>query len=96
MQSILQDRKYCYLTGSTEQLNRHEIFFGQKNRQVSLDNGFWVWLRWDRHIADSPLPTPHNNREVDLMLKRECQAKYEETHSRESFLKLIGRNYLEV
>jgi hypothetical protein len=36
----------------------------------------------------------HFNRELDLKLKRACQAKYEETHSREEFIALIGRNYI--
>jgi hypothetical protein len=30
-----------------------------------------------------------------LMLKRHCQMKFEETHSREEFMSLIGRNYLD-
>ena len=29
-----------------------------------------------------------------MMLKRHCQMKYEETHSREEFMALIGKNYL--
>jgi hypothetical protein len=36
----------------------------------------------------------HFNRELDLRLKRACQAKYEETHSREEFIALIGKNYI--
>ena len=36
-----------------------------------------------------------NGHELDLMLKRHCQMAYEKTHSREEFIKLIGRNYLE-
>ena len=31
--------------------------------------------------------------ELDLYLKRTCQSKYEETHTREEFIKLIGKNY---
>lgn len=37
----------------------------------------------------------HFNRELDLKLKRECLAKFEETHSREEFMKIIGKNYLD-
>lgn len=93
MKSILQNEKVCYFTGSTQCLDRHHIFFGG-NREISEKNGFWVWLRHDMHIAASPNSTPHNNREVDLLLKKACQEKYEETHSREEFIRLIGRNYL--
>ena len=93
MQSILQDEKVCFLTGSTENLDKHHIYFGG-NRKISDKNGFWVWLRHDYHIADSPHLTPHNDRLTDLYLKRKCQAKYEETHTRDEFMKIIGRSYL--
>ena len=94
MQSILQKDKRCYLSGATDGLDKHHIY-GAANRKISESNGFWVWLRHDRHIAESPWATPHNCREVDLMLKKECQKKFEESHTREEFMALIGRNYLE-
>ena len=100
MKSIMQDEKVCYLTkkqgdGSLYgSLDRHEIFFGN-DKQTSIKNGFYIYLRHDHHIQDSPFKTPHNSRELDLKLKMECQAKYEETHSRSEFMKLIGKNYLD-
>ena len=36
----------------------------------------------------------HFNKELDLKIKKLCQKKYEETHSREEFIKLIGKNYI--
>ena len=95
--SILQgEEKKCYLTGyEGAGLDCHHIYFGTGNRRISDENGFWVWIRHDFHIADSENDTPHNNPEVDLMLKKECQKKYEETHSREAFMELVGRNYLD-
>jgi hypothetical protein len=93
--SILQDNKVCYATGSTSDLDCHHIYHGWGNRRISDENGFWVWLRHDYHIADSTNKTPHNDIETDLRLKQECQAKYEETHTREEFMQLVGRNYLE-
>ena len=35
-----------------------------------------------------------NGKNLNLFLKQECQRKFEETHSREEFMALIGRNYL--
>lgn len=91
MKSILQDEKECFITGSTTCLHRHHIY-GGRNRRVSEENGFWVYLRADYHnMSDKGV---HFNRELDLALKKACQEKYEETHSREDFMKLIGRNYL--
>ena len=92
--SILQDKKECFLTGRTTQLDCHHIYFGA-DRKNSDENGFWVWLNHWRHIEDSPYPTPHNDKEVNWYLKRLCQERYEETHSREEFMNLMGRNYLD-
>ena len=36
----------------------------------------------------------HNNKEMDLELKRACQEAYEKNHTREEFVQLIGKNYL--
>jgi len=100
MKSIMQDKKACYITGQEDDgtlygsLDKHHIFFGN-DRKTSEQNGFWVYLRHDHHIQDSKFATPHNNADVDRWLKRKCQKKYEETHSREEFMALIGKNYLE-
>ena len=92
MDSILQDTRECYITGAADGLHKHHIYFGNPLRKISEANGFWVWLRWDWHNgADYGV---HLNRDLDLRLKRACQEKYEETHSREDFRRLIGRRYL--
>ena len=91
MPSILQDEKVCFISGKTDNLHAHHIFFASC-RKVSDANGFWVWLSPEWHnMSDKGV---HFNRELDLKLKRLCQAKYEESGSRESWLALIGRNYL--
>lgn len=93
MDSILQgDTRECYITGATDGLHRHHIYFGNPNRKISEANGLWVWLRLDWHNGAEY--GVHFNRDLDLKLKRECQEKYEETHSREEFRKLIGKSYL--
>ena len=94
--SIMQGEKKCYLTGyEGDGLDCHHIYFGTANRRISDENGFWCYLRHDMHIENSPNATPHNDKEVDLYLKQECQKKFEETHTREEFMELIGRNYLD-
>ena len=91
-ESILQTEKKCYLTEQTGALHKHHIYFGNPNREISEKNGFWVWLIPQLHNMSNE--GVHFNRELDLRLKRECQAKYEETHSRQEFIALIGKNYL--
>ena len=93
MKSIMQDEKRCYVTGSTMGLHKHHIFGGY-NRDNSEKHGLWVWLKWDRHINDSPYRTPHNDATIDLMLKKTAQRKFEETHSREEFMSIFGRSWL--
>lgn len=91
MDSILQSEKCCYITGSTNNLHEHHIFPG-RNRKQSEKHGFKVWLRADWHnMSDHGV---HFDKALDLKLKRECQRKFEETHSRSEFISIIGRNYL--
>lgn len=90
--SILQAEKRCYLTGAENiPLHEHHIFAG-KNRKASEKHGFKVWLRPELHNMSNA--GVHFNKELDLRLKRECQARFEETHTREEFMAIIGANYL--
>ncbi len=92
MRSIVQKNKECYITGVTRYLHKHHIY-GGANRKISEKNGFYVYLTPHWHnMSDKGV---HFNKELDLRLKRECQAKYEETHTRAEFMALIGRNYLD-
>lgn len=93
MDSILQDTRECYITGDTVGLHKHHIYFGSPNRRISEAHGFWVWLRWDWHNgADYGV---HFNHILDLRLKQVCQERFEQTHTRDEFMALIGRNYLD-
>jgi len=94
MQSIIQKTEQCYICGSRYYLETHHIFFGNPGRRISDENGFTVRLCNNCHRVFSC--SPHRNRKTDLHLKRTCQAAYEKQgHSREEFIKLIGRNYLD-
>lgn len=92
--SILQSSKECFVTGSTYNLHQHHIFRGV-NRKISDRHGFFVWLREDWHNMADYGVHGKNGHELDLELKRLCQAQFEKTHSREEFIALIGRNYLD-
>ena len=93
--SIMQQEKRCYMTGyAGPSLHKHHIFFGSGQREISERCGFWVYLRHDWHEAEYGVHG-RDGHELDLRLKRVCQRKFEETHSREEFMALIGRNYLD-
>ena len=93
MRSILQDRKESYISGSTYNLEEHHIFFGTANRKVSEKNGLKVWLTSEEHRGTYGVHGKYG-RDLDIKLKQDAQRKYEETHTREEFIKLIGKNYL--
>lgn len=94
MKSILQNKKECFITHSTENLHKHHIFFGNANRKISEQNGFWVYLRYDYHNGSDYGVHGKNGHDLDIALKQKCQGRFEEKHSREDFIKLIGRSYL--
>lgn len=92
--SILQTEKRCYITGSTYNLHKHHIYAGGR-RQISEANGFWVYLIGELHNQSSYGVHGKDGHALDLKLKQDCQRIYEQSHSREEFLRLIGKNYLE-
>lgn len=92
--SILQDEKVCYITGQTNNLHEHHIYAGSR-RKISEREGFKVYLAGWLHNQSDEGVHGKNGKELDLMLKQHCQMKYEETHSREEFMALIGKNYLD-
>lgn len=65
----------------------HEVFFG-KNRQISIKHDFQVRLCNYHHIK------AHANKDLNLSFKKNAQQIYEIKHTREEFMKLIGRNYI--
>lgn len=90
MKSILQTEKVCWRCGNPN-VHKHHIYFAG-NRQVSEENGFWIWLCPVHHnMSDFGI---HFDKGFDEEVKKRCQMEYEKTHTREEFMKLIGRNYL--
>lgn len=80
----------CYLCGRhVPDTALHHIFKG-RNRKISTENGFYVFLCPSCHHS------LHNNPEngADTYLMQVCEAVFEDRHSREEFYNLIGRFYL--
>lgn len=92
MKSILQSEKKCYITGKTNGLHCHHIYYGNANRAQSEKYGFTVWLIGELHNLSNY--GVHMNSQFDKWLRKKCQLKFEETHSRDEFIQIIGCNYL--
>lgn len=88
--SILQHEKRCYRCGSRVWLEEHHILGGAL-RKLSEREGFKVWLC--HYCHNEPPNGVHHNAEANRRLKADCQAKYEETHSRDEWMLLVGKNY---
>lgn len=92
MKSILQEKKECFICKTKDNLHLHHIYFG-KNRTISDKNGFTCYLCYNHHEGTNGVHGKLGH-DLDMYLKRTCQEVFERTHSREEFLKLIGKSYL--
>lgn len=88
---IIQKEKECFVCRSTQNLQEHHIFYGTANRRMSEMHGMTVWLCQMHHTGNRGV---HFDKALDTKLKEIGQKKFEETHSREEFIKVFGRNYL--
>ena len=70
----------------------HHIFYGTANREVSERNGFKVYLCGYHHNLSNF--GVHFDKKLDIALKRYAQQIYEQEHTREDFIKLVGKSYL--
>lgn len=98
--SILQQKDgTCYLCRKLhgdysvkKGIHEHHVFDGNPNRSISEAEGFKVYLCTDHHLYGSE--AVHRNHEMMLLVQQDCQREYEKTHTREEFMKKIGKNYL--
>jgi hypothetical protein len=94
MGSILDTQNgICFSCESIGYTEEHHIYYGHGNRKVSDRMGFIVYLCPECHRGTYGVHGKYG-KELNLSLKRMCQAVFEETHSRDEFRKLIGRSYL--
>ena len=84
---LTDDMAHCYLCG-VPIVEVHEIC-GGNNRRISMENGFCVPLCRHHHMQVTV------NNTMNRELKQICQKKFEETHTREDWMQLIRKNYLE-
>ena len=73
----------CYYCGKEGKMELHEVY-GGSNRTRSIKNGLVVPL----------CRICHSNEEIIQYLRIKLQKEFEKTHSREEFIKLIGKNYI--
>ena len=83
---LTNDLTKCYICGKSKD-HLHEIFFG-KNRVNSMKWGCVAPLCYQCHSLI------HRKPEVDIMLKKECQQKFEQVYPNEDFLNIFHKYYI--
>lgn len=73
-------------------LHEHHIY-GGPNRNNSEREGLKVYLCLEHH--ETGKLAVHSCRETRELLQKIGQRTYEKTHTREDFVKIFGKNYLE-
>lgn len=91
MDSIIQNYKECFMCHRTGDLHCHHVF-GGPNRKWSEKYGLKIWLCPEHHnMSDAGV---HFNKALDLQIKQIAQREFEDTYTREDFMRIFGRNYL--
>ena len=92
MKSIIQNEKECWVCGKTWCLEEHHCMGGNPNRKNSEKYGLKIWLCLERHRGNTGV---HFNSDLADMVHKHAQTVFEKEHSREEFMTIFGRNYLE-
>jgi hypothetical protein len=79
----------CYICKKYGDTARHEIY-GAANRQISKRAGLWIYVCPRCHDVIHLKP---DDGLMDRTMKKIGQSKYLESHTREEWLKMIGRFY---
>jgi hypothetical protein len=91
--SILQTEKECYICHTTQNLQRHHVYYGTANRKLSEEDGCVVYLCMEHHTGRLGI---HFNKKENLKLKQECEKAWLDHYgkTKEDFIRRYGRNYL--
>ncbi|HAB66605.1 MAG TPA: hypothetical protein DCE23_04475 [Firmicutes bacterium] len=85
---IYKNLTSCAICSSKIGIEKNEVFEGAK-RGASMKYGFIIPLCSTCHKRF------HSDRQFALSIKRQFQKEFEKIHSREEFLDIIHRNYLD-
>ena len=90
MKSIMHTDQKCYICRLSVATEEHHIF-GASNRKHSEEDGLKVRLC---RFCHDHVHFGREGHKTLYALQQAGQAKYEETHTREEFMKRYGRSWL--
>lgn len=91
--SIIQTVKQCWVCESLP-VEKHHCIHGIGKRAKAEKNGLWVWLCPEHHRGTFGVHGREGH-ELDLILEQTAQQAFEKNHSRDEWMELFGRNYLD-
>ena len=94
MKSIMEPKEAdsCYLCEFCGYLENHHIIGGNPGRKLSERYGLKVHLCYECHRGRDGV---HMNAEKRRLLQRKAQEVFERKYSREKWMAVFGRNYME-
>lgn len=86
---LTKDLEHCYICGAPKN-SIHEIYYGN-NRTNSMKWGCCVPLCFNHHTGNQGV---HKVNELNIMLKKICQQKFEEVYPDIDFINIFHKNYI--
>lgn len=90
--TVQEKRGKCFICGKTC-TEEHHIFFGSANRKISDELGLVCDLCPSHHRLG--IYSVHRNAEMNKALQAYGQACFEMVYSKDEFMKLFGKNYID-
>lgn len=92
---ITNDLEHCIVCG-TNNVELHEVFYGIRNRNKSIEDGLVIPLCHKYHHHGN-LVGIHQDIQLDLKYKKIAEKKWIEYYNKTTndFIKRYGRNYLD-
>lgn len=89
---ITNDIDSCFICGKPKECIHHCIP-GTSRRKISDKEGLTIPLCNECHnLCDNSV---HFNYKLDVLVRKIAQLSYEKSHSREEWIRRLGRNYLD-
>jgi 5-methylcytosine-specific restriction endonuclease McrA len=93
LEVIERDGGCCVVCGNPN-FSIHHVFAGNNRKTSNQHSEMMTLLCYEHHQGTNGVHGK-NGHELDEQMKRDAQRRFEETHSRQEFMDLIGKNYLE-
>lgn len=92
---IMEDNPPYWRNYRFEGSERHEAFFGVKNRKRSIDDGLVVFLTPENHRGTNGVHGK-NGKWLDNMIKKNAEIVWIRTYNKtiDDFIKEYGKNYI--